>query len=57
MSIISRSPYKDMDKEILYDEYVNFKREVNSYHAETPYYVYALCMPNGSPFYFGKGKS
>lgn len=45
-----------MDKEILYDEYVNFRNAVKQYSTETPYYVYALCSPNGEPFYFGKGK-
>ena len=45
-----------MDKAILYDEYVNFRYTVNQYLSETPYYVYALCYPNGEPFYFGKGK-
>lgn len=45
-----------MDKDILYNEYVNFKNIIKKYSLETPYYVYALCYPNGEPFYFGKGK-
>lgn len=40
---------------ILNEERIHFKKQVSKLNPETPYYVYALCLPNGQPFYIGKG--
>lgn len=55
--LISKSSYTEMDKQILYEEYLRHKETISKYSSETPYYVYSLCRPTGEPFYVGKGKN
>lgn len=48
--------YSDTDKQILVEEYKVFRSIVDGLEKDTPYYVYVLFEPNGTPRYIGKGK-
>lgn len=56
MKFSSECKYSDIDKQILVEEYITFRAMVNSLNKNTPYYVYVLFEPNGTPRYVGKGK-
>lgn len=56
MNFLYDSPYAEIDREILHEEFISFKRTVRDYNLNTPFYVYCLCFPSGVPFYVGKGK-
>lgn len=43
------------DYDILMSEFSDFKERVRKLDSDRRYYVYSLCLPDGTPFYVGKG--
>ena len=56
MSLLDRAcNMLEEDRDILLDEYHTFIQSLKAENITNPYYVYALTLPNGQPFYIGKG--